>query len=119
MDEPHVRNRPALRHLAKQLQVRLADPVQRRRGVVLEQHPQERLELRRRPQLYGELFGTPQQLVGIADDPRPPKLSKAIDDVPWARADQRDVAAVDDAVDTSALDIRGNSFERREVPVNV
>jgi hypothetical protein len=65
------------------------------------------------------LLGSPEQLVDIADDPRPAELPYPVDDLRRMGATECQVAAVDDEVEASVLEFVDHGLEGGEVAVKI
>lgn len=61
----------------------------------------------------------PQKLIGITHDPGPPEFAHPVDHLSRLAADEREVAAVHNAIHSSPRDIRDYGLERRQVSVDI
>jgi hypothetical protein len=100
-------------------QARLADLLERERRVGVEQPTQQRMKLRSTVALAGVLLPMPQKLVGVPYDARPAQLADPVDHFSRARTHEREIAAVNHAIDRTARDVVDHRLEGGEVPVYV
>jgi hypothetical protein len=104
---------------AEPLDAPVSDQLAGGRRVILEQNAQKVAQLGGIPLLHGALLGAPEQFIGVADDPRPPKLAYAIDHLRGLAAGEGEVATMEHAICAPALDVRDHGLERRQVAVYV